>query len=428
MLADCLAGDRRFGITPTGGTAELPEPGTVGCTAVVRVNQELPDGRSNIVVLGAERFVLAGAVDDPAPYHVALVQPFEDDPGSDPPAESSDHLRELFAAYHLLLRELHDTEPEDADLPADSVGPVLPRVGRGRGRRRSQAAAPGRALDRAPGRGAPVLLPILTARVESALKVHRRGHTNGRGGTRPDSSSIVTPELIDALARIVGARWVRSRRAELATFTHGRASRPGSPSRRGRAAGRPRPGTRGGAAAVPGRRAVRRPRRRHRALRRRGRRSRRRAHRAHPNEPDRRAGPGAPARDGAARGGQRPAHRGRRAARAALRPRSLQPDRLHRGRQRGRERRRTPLPQVRRDHQSRGRARGGAPRRRGGPVGLAPRRAVGARPGGTLRGQRGDVRDRDRDHGAAGAAARPACAPCWPTSPRCAPPARRSPG
>jgi hypothetical protein len=31
-----------------------------------------------------------------------------------------------------------------------------------------------------------MLLPILTARVESALKVHRRGHTNGRGGTRPD--------------------------------------------------------------------------------------------------------------------------------------------------------------------------------------------------------------------------------------------------
>ena len=29
----------------------------------------------------------------------------------------------------------------------------------------------------------------------------------------------MTPELIDALARIVGARWVRSRRAELATFT-----------------------------------------------------------------------------------------------------------------------------------------------------------------------------------------------------------------
>ena len=29
----------------------------------------------------------------------------------------------------------------------------------------------------------------------------------------------MTPELIEALGRIVGARWVRSRRAELATFT-----------------------------------------------------------------------------------------------------------------------------------------------------------------------------------------------------------------
>ena len=29
----------------------------------------------------------------------------------------------------------------------------------------------------------------------------------------------MTPELIDALGRIVGPRWVRSRRAELATYT-----------------------------------------------------------------------------------------------------------------------------------------------------------------------------------------------------------------
>jgi hypothetical protein len=31
-----------------------------------------------------------------------------------------------------------------------------------------------------------LLVPILTATVESALKVHRRAHTNGRGGARPD--------------------------------------------------------------------------------------------------------------------------------------------------------------------------------------------------------------------------------------------------
>jgi len=31
-----------------------------------------------------------------------------------------------------------------------------------------------------------MLVPILTASVESALRVHRRAHRNGRGGARPD--------------------------------------------------------------------------------------------------------------------------------------------------------------------------------------------------------------------------------------------------
>ncbi len=186
MLADCLASDRRFGITPTGATSELPEPGAVGCIAVVRINQELPDGRSNIVVLGGERFVLARAVDDPAPYHVALVQPFEDDPGSDPPPDAVDRLRELFNAYHLLLRQLQDAEPDDPELPADPLGvsfTVAAAVEADPGVKQRLLA------ERSTARRVEalvMLLPILTARVESALKVHRRGHTNGRGGTRPD--------------------------------------------------------------------------------------------------------------------------------------------------------------------------------------------------------------------------------------------------
>ena len=80
MLADCLAGDRRFGITPAGAAREAPDPGMVGCTAEVRVNQELPDGRSNIVVLGGDRFVVTELLDEPLPYHVASVEPFDDDP------------------------------------------------------------------------------------------------------------------------------------------------------------------------------------------------------------------------------------------------------------------------------------------------------------------------------------------------------------
>ena len=102
MLADCLAGDRRFGITPAGQDDEMPEPGTVGCIAEVRVNQELPDGRSNIVVLGGERFVLTAAARRAgAVLRRRWCEPFEDEPGTEPSAESSARLREI---VHRLLR------------------------------------------------------------------------------------------------------------------------------------------------------------------------------------------------------------------------------------------------------------------------------------------------------------------------------------
>ena len=50
---------------------DVPEPGTIGCVAEVRVNQELPDGRSNIVVLGGSRFVLSRLLEESLPYLVA---------------------------------------------------------------------------------------------------------------------------------------------------------------------------------------------------------------------------------------------------------------------------------------------------------------------------------------------------------------------
>src|SRR5512147_2405950 len=121
MLEDCLAGDRRFGITPAGQTGEAPDPGMVGCTAEVRVNQQLPDGRSNIVVVGGERFVVSGLLEDPAPYYVASVRTFEDQPDTLPAPERAAELRRLFAGYAALLRELSDVPPEDPDLPDDPV-------------------------------------------------------------------------------------------------------------------------------------------------------------------------------------------------------------------------------------------------------------------------------------------------------------------
>lgn len=186
MLADCLAGDRRFGITPTGKDDRMPDPGTVGCIAEIRVNQELPDGRSNIIVFGGERFVLTGSVADATPYFVAMVQTFEDEPDTEPQDESPARLREAFTGYYALLRQLNDVEPEDPTLPDDALGLSF------------HVAA---AIDCDPGvkqrllverstarrvQALLMLIPILTAGVESSLRVHRRAHTNGRGGARPD--------------------------------------------------------------------------------------------------------------------------------------------------------------------------------------------------------------------------------------------------
>jgi ATP-dependent Lon protease len=181
MLEDCLAGDRRFGITPPGRTGEAPDPGMVGCTAEVRVNQQLPDGRSNIVVLGGDRFVVADLLEEPVPYHVARVQTFADDPGTLPDAESAAELRGAFTRYAALVRELSDVPPQDPELPEDPVG-------------LSFHAAAGVDLDPAIKqrllversttrrvRALLIALPPLAAAAERALEVHRRAHTNGRG-------------------------------------------------------------------------------------------------------------------------------------------------------------------------------------------------------------------------------------------------------
>src|SRR2546422_5062931 len=63
LLADCLAADRRFGIAYVpaerdAGVEPLPRPGDVGCVAVIRNTQGLPDGRSNVLTVGERRFVL----------------------------------------------------------------------------------------------------------------------------------------------------------------------------------------------------------------------------------------------------------------------------------------------------------------------------------------------------------------------------------
>lgn len=186
MLADCLAADRRFGITPVPPARDVPEAGTVGCVAEVRVNQELPDGRSNIVVVGGSRFVVSRLVDESLPYLVALIQTFDDDPDTAPPADEMAILRGLFARYLAGLRQLNDVEPEETALPDDPLTLSFQVAG-------AIECDPGvkhRLLaERSTSRrfkALLLLLPVLTSSVESALNVHRRAHSNGKGGAAPD--------------------------------------------------------------------------------------------------------------------------------------------------------------------------------------------------------------------------------------------------
>ncbi|HYF38793.1 MAG TPA: LON peptidase substrate-binding domain-containing protein [Gemmatimonadales bacterium] len=186
MLADCLAGDRRFGITPLPDDSEPPGPGAVGCVAEVRVNQELPDGRSNIVVVGGSRFRVSHLLEESQPYLVAMVQTFEDEAGTQPSMEESASLRHLAVQYFAGLRELNDEPPDEVVLPEDSLALTFHVAGSiacdlGIKQRLMEERSTARRL-----RALLLLLPVLTRSLEKGITVHRQAHSNGKGGSMPD--------------------------------------------------------------------------------------------------------------------------------------------------------------------------------------------------------------------------------------------------
>ena len=81
MLADCMSGDRRFGILfrPEGLSETDLLPGDVGCIAHIETVKTLPDGRSNILVTGQERFAFRGWIETAHPYHVATAVEYRDE-------------------------------------------------------------------------------------------------------------------------------------------------------------------------------------------------------------------------------------------------------------------------------------------------------------------------------------------------------------
>ena len=82
MLDDIRVSNNLFGLSyfdPTATEQELPPAGHVGCVAELTETQALPDGRSNILVVGLIRYQVDSYVERGAPYLVAQVSYFEDD-------------------------------------------------------------------------------------------------------------------------------------------------------------------------------------------------------------------------------------------------------------------------------------------------------------------------------------------------------------
>lgn len=124
MLRDIAETNNRFGITwfePAEEFIDRPAIGTVGCVAEVRESEMLPDGRSNILVIGLFRYRLTSYVDGESPYLMANVEPFSDEQevGLEPLADEVYSLFETMARAAFKLGgnrgpfpEIQQTDPE----------------------------------------------------------------------------------------------------------------------------------------------------------------------------------------------------------------------------------------------------------------------------------------------------------------------------
>lgn len=189
LLNDCLAADRRFGITyvePKQGEDSAPHLGQAGCVAVIRGSEALPDGRSNIFTRGERRFTLDRWLETDRMYRVASVTEFEDQP--EERAETGQlatDVRQAFSRLLAALATLADQQPDLPDLPFDPtllsfrVAAALELD-----QPLKQALLESRSA-RARLRRLEAVLGSLARDAEGRASVHRRARGNGKGGTHP---------------------------------------------------------------------------------------------------------------------------------------------------------------------------------------------------------------------------------------------------
>lgn len=126
MLKDVMAADKSFGIIYRNDevmmeSEQLPI-GSVGCSVEVAVQQELPDGRSNILCVGMSRYSLVNYVEGEL-YLQAEVEFFDDDISFDDLSAEIEQAKNLFGRLSATIRKLKGEsergEEETPDLPDD---------------------------------------------------------------------------------------------------------------------------------------------------------------------------------------------------------------------------------------------------------------------------------------------------------------------
>lgn len=188
LLADALAGDRRFGlILLPEHVAEVDLPvGTVGCVAEVLKVDALPDGRSDIVVRGAERFAFAGlSATGGAPYHVGWTEPYHDAPDADTdPAELEALVARVRSAFgraaHAARQLVDDPDPVPTvtDDPAQTAFAIAALVDLDLETRQALLTSRS-AADRL--RRLDALLGPAARTLAGRAEVHERAKSNGHG-------------------------------------------------------------------------------------------------------------------------------------------------------------------------------------------------------------------------------------------------------
>ncbi|HEX4574255.1 MAG TPA: LON peptidase substrate-binding domain-containing protein [Gemmatimonadales bacterium] len=193
LLADCRDGDRRFGIAyvapdPAAGADPVPVAGAVGCVALIRSIQALPDGRSNIVTVGERRFVLRRWVETDRPYRVAEVEEFDDEPID--LTEVATLASDVRAGFGRLARALavltERDDAEETDLapdPARLSFQVAAALELDADAKRALQAVRSTTLRL---RQLAAVLEPLAADAERRAAVRQRARGNGRGGRHPE--------------------------------------------------------------------------------------------------------------------------------------------------------------------------------------------------------------------------------------------------